>query len=74
MGRRASEGIVCLSVVRPDGKTQLNTHTIKWQIGLSGHGDIYDLLPSIDSCGPKREWLMVQAKPSKPTGRSKHRR
>jgi hypothetical protein len=66
--------VVALSVVGPDGQTQPNTHTIKWQIGLTGRGDIYDLHLSIDSCGLKREWLMVQAKPAKPVGRSKRKR
>ena len=54
--------VVALSVTGPDGQAQPNTHTIKWQIGLTGRGLVYDLHVSIDSCGPKREWLVVKAK------------
>ena len=56
--------VVALSVTGSDGQAQPNTHTIKWQIGLTGRGDIYELHVSIDSCGPKREWLVVKAKPA----------
>ena len=45
-------------------ESEILRHTIKWQIGLTGRGDIYELHVSIDSCGPKREWLVVKAKPA----------
>ena len=48
-----------------NGQAQPHTHTINWQIGLNSRGLIYDLHLSIDSCGPKREWLIVQSKSAK---------
>ena len=66
--------VIALSVTGPDGQTQPNTHTIKWQIGLTGRGNIYELHVSIDSCGPKREWLMVKAKPTTAGGGKRKRK
>ena len=63
--------IIALSVAGPDGQPQPHTHVIRWQNGLTGRGDIFDLHVSIGSCGPKGEWLIVQAKP--PTRRSKRK-
>ena len=47
---------------RQDGPASPHAHVIKWQNGLNGRGDIHDLHLSIDSCGPKREYLIVTAK------------
>ena len=58
--------VIALMAVGPDGQAQPSTHTIKWQIGLTGRGNIYDLNVSIDSCGPTREWLVVQSKKPQP--------
>ena len=66
--------VVAVSVTAPDGQAQPNTHTLKWQIGLNGCGDIYDLHVSIDSCGPKREWLIVQAKKQPAKGKAAGKR
>ena len=55
--------VTTLSVAGPDGQSQAHTHVIKWQNGLNGRGDIHDLHLSIDTCGPKQEWLIVKAKP-----------
>jgi len=57
------KAVITQSVLGPDGESQTNTTTVKWQIGLNGRGDIYELHLSIDSCGPKSEWIMVQSKP-----------
>ena len=65
--------VTALSVTGPDGQAQPNTHTIQWQIGLTGRGDIYELHVSIDSCGPKREWLMVKKRAAKPAAKKRKR-
>ena len=62
--------VVALSVVGPDGQTQpTRAPSSDRSIRLNGRGDIYYLDLSIRSCGPKREWLIEQAKPAKRAGR-----
>ena len=64
--------VVPVSVAAPDGQAQTNTHIIKWQIGLNGpSGLIYDLHVSMDGCGPKREWVLVEPKRTDAKGKAK---
>ena len=54
--------VIAQSTLGPDGQAQPHTHVIQWKNGLSGGHGLHDLHLSIDSCGPKREWLIVRSK------------